>query len=65
MIVSYLFSSPEGDIPASAHELGRPFLMEPSKPHPSLTLRDYFEAIKDFLLLMDQGVPLVTLLILS
>ncbi len=61
MIVSYLFSSPEGDIPATAHELGRPFLMGPCKPHPSLTLRDYFEAIKDFLL-MDQGLPLVALL---
>ena len=69
MIIEYLFSSPEGDISLGpvedpvlgGEDLTRPFLITPSEPHPFLTLRDYFEAIKEFLL-KDQGEPLVRVL---
>lgn len=50
MTVRYLFSSPEGDIPADAELLQRPFLLGPSTPHPFLTLEDYFIAVERFLL---------------
>lgn len=46
MIVLYLFSSPEGDIPLEAGDLSRPFLITPEKAHPHLTLGDYFDAMK-------------------
>ena len=58
MEIKYLFSSPEGDISLGPEDLARPFLITPSEPHPSMTLRDYFEAIGEFLL-KDQGKPLV------
>jgi len=54
MIIDYLFSSPEGDIPLGPEDLARPFLIAPSEPHPFLTLGDYFEAIKRFVL-KDEG----------
>jgi len=50
MIVQYLFSSSEGDIPMAPDMLTRPFKITPSENHPFLTLGDYFEAIKEFLL---------------
>ncbi len=61
MIIDYLFSSSKGDIPLGAEDLARPFLISPSKPHPFLTLGDYFEAIKKFLL-KDEGNFLIHIL---
>jgi len=69
MIIKYLFSSPEGDIslgpvedPVFAGEdLARPFLITPSEHHPFLTLGDYFEAIRRFIL-KDQGKRLAYVL---
>ena len=46
MIVQYLFSSPEGDIPLEERDLSRPFLITPEKAHPRLTLGNYFDAMK-------------------
>ncbi len=50
MIVSYLFASPLGDIPLSAPDLNRPFILAPHKAHPHLTLLDYFDTLKTSLL---------------
>jgi len=50
MTVTYLFSSPEGDIPLSPEILRKPFLLKPSVPHSFLTLKDYFDAIRHFVL---------------
>jgi len=50
MNTHYLFSSPDGDISLGANDLARPFLITPSEAHPFLTLGDYFQAIKTFLL---------------
>ncbi len=50
MNVRYLFSSPNGDIPLGSEDHARPFLITPSQAHPFLTLVDYFESIKAFLL---------------
>jgi hypothetical protein len=49
MKIHFVFSSPEGDIPVSEDILQRPFLLQPSIPHPNLTLGDYFTAIKHFI----------------
>lgn len=54
MIIEYLFSSPEGDIDLSPEDLARPFLLSPQKAHPALTLEDYFDALKQFIL-ADEG----------
>jgi len=61
MDIKYLFSAPKGDIPVGADDLQRPFLISPGERHPFLTLGNYFEAIKDFIL-MDHGRPLATVL---
>jgi len=69
MEIKYLFSSPEGDISLEpvedpvfgGEDLARPFLLTPSEPHPFLTLGDYFEAIRAFIL-KDQGKRLVYIL---
>jgi hypothetical protein len=50
MRIAYLFSSPDGDIALGPEDLKRPFLIRPSDPHPFLTLGDYLEAIRTFLL---------------
>ena len=50
MIVEYLFSSPEGDIPLEAKDLARPFLITPESAHPHLTLGNYFDVMKDYVL---------------
>ncbi len=50
MKIRYLFSSPAGDIQADEETLKRPFRLSPSKEHPCLTLRDYFQLIECFLL---------------
>jgi hypothetical protein len=46
MIVEYLFSSHERDLPVDSDTLGQPWLLTPSEPQPSLTLGDYFDAVK-------------------
>ena len=61
MEIKYLFSSPDGDISLGPEDLARPFLITPSEHHPSLTLGDYFEAIREFIL-KGQGKRLVHVL---
>jgi hypothetical protein len=61
MVIEYLFSGPKGDIPIGPDELAIPFKISPSENHPFLTLKDYFEAIKEFLL-KDHGKPLIAVI---
>jgi hypothetical protein len=61
MVIKYLFSAPKGDIPVCSDDLQRPFLISPGESHPFLTLGNYFEAIKDFIL-RDHERSLVTVL---
>jgi|AntAceMinimDraft_9_1070365.scaffolds.fasta_scaffold01559_5 hypothetical protein len=61
MVIKYLFSAPKGDIPVCPDDLQRPFLISPGESHPFLTLGNYFEAIKDFIL-RDHGRPLTAVL---
>lgn len=49
MMVQYLFSSSEGDVPLDEETLNRPFLLNPFEAHPFLTLRDYFQCIERFI----------------
>ena len=48
--VLYLLSSPDGDHPIDMPILEQPFLLAPGKPHPNITLRHYFDAIRRFVL---------------
>jgi len=57
MIIKFLFSGPEGDIPLGKDDLVTPFKITPSENHPFLTLCDYFESIKGFIL-KDNGIAL-------
>ena len=50
MHVSFLLSGPLGDTRLSAEELERPFLISPVEQHPFLTLKDYFEALQEFIM---------------
>ncbi len=50
MIVTYLFSSPEGDVLLDPEDLSRPFLLAPEKAHPHLTLGDYFDTLRECIL---------------
>ena len=50
MIVKYLASGPEGDIPLGTDELTLPFRLTPSENHPFLTLGHYLKAINDLVL---------------
>jgi len=50
MMVQYLFSSTEGDVPLDEKTLNRAFLLDPFEEHPFLTLRDYFQSIERFIL---------------
>jgi hypothetical protein len=61
MKIEYLFSSPEGDISAGRNELKMPFKLSPWEDHPFLTLGDYFDALRDFVL-MDKGRVLALIL---
>jgi hypothetical protein len=61
VIIKYLFSAPKGDILVCFDDLQRPFLISPGESHPFLTLGNYFEAIKSFIL-RDHGRSLVTVL---
>jgi hypothetical protein len=58
MKVQYLFSSAEGDRPATEEELDGPLHTSLSETHPVLTLRNYFDSIKQ-LLLKDDAVTLI------
>lgn len=49
MIVQYLFSSPGGDIFNCSRCACKAFKITPSANHPSLSLGDYFQGIKEFL----------------
>ena len=57
MLVEYLFSTSEGDLPAEHAELALPFKLTPTQNHPHLTLKDYFDSIKAFIF-KDRGKPL-------
>jgi hypothetical protein len=61
MLIKYLVSAPNGDIPLSTDELSIPFKITPSEIHPFLTLKDYFEAIEKFIL-RDHGKPLMAVI---
>ncbi len=50
MMVKYVFSSSEGDVPLDEKTLDRAFLLNPFEAHPFLTLRDYFQSIERFIL---------------
>lgn len=50
MLTEYIFSDQKGDIYAGPDELTLPFRISLSKKHPFLTLGDYFDSIRDFLL---------------
>ncbi|MFP3928571.1 MAG: hypothetical protein ACLFUP_06670 [Desulfobacteraceae bacterium] len=47
--VEYAAASMDGDVPLAESELDAPFLTEPKRPHPVLTLRDYFQALECFI----------------
>ncbi len=55
--VRFLASSPTGDMPLGPGELARPFRISPKNTHPFLTLGDYLEGLRDFVL-QDEGRPL-------
>jgi hypothetical protein len=61
MLVTYYFSSPEGDVLIDADTLERPFILSPFENHPFLTLGDYFDAVRGFILI-DNGQHLIYLL---
>jgi len=61
VVIKYFFSAPQKDIPVGAGDLQRPFLISAGERHPFLTLGDYFEAIKHFVL-RDHGRPLIAVL---
>jgi hypothetical protein len=61
MLVSYFFSSPGGDVPIDDATLQRPLILSPFENHPFLTLGDYFDAVRGFMLL-DNGKHLAHLL---
>jgi hypothetical protein len=55
MKVQYLFSSAEGDRPATEEELDGPLHTSLSVTHPVLTLRNYFDSIEQLLLKDDEA----------
>ena len=61
MNIQYLFSSSQGDIPLEPAQLALPFKMTPTREHPFLTLKDYFDALERFIL-MEGGKGLLRLL---
>ena len=50
MLTEYFFSAQKGDIHAGPDELTLPFRISLSEKHPFLTLGDYFDSIRDFIL---------------
>lgn len=61
MEISYAFSTASGDLPLGLPEMKRPFLTGPRKAHPFLTVGDYFDCLRDFLL-KDKGTLIVPIL---
>jgi hypothetical protein len=61
MVISFCFSSSEGDVPVDNATLDRPFILEPFRNHPFMTLRDYFLSIQHFIL-REGGLSLTSLL---
>ena len=61
MKIRYLFSASKGDIPLEPEELALPFKITPTQEHPFLTLKDYFDATGQFIL-MDGGKGLLRLM---
>ena len=57
----FLLSGPDGDIELSSETLARPFLISPEEQHPFLTLADYFEALRQ-LIMLDGGRVLASAL---
>jgi len=51
MHFKFLLSDPLGDRELSPEDLGQPFLTGPSVKHPFLTLKDYFGALQEFIIL--------------
>ncbi len=60
MEISYTFSTPSGDLPVGPREMKRAFMTGPQKVHPFLTVGDYFDCLRDFLL-KDNGSIIVPL----
>jgi len=58
MEFSYLFSSQQGDVVASEEMLSRPFIIRPFERHPFINLKDYFDAIKNFII--QAGIEKIT-----
>jgi len=46
----FFFSTPQGDKELAPKDLAQPFLLNPDKKHPFLTLEDYFGALQKFIL---------------
>ncbi len=61
MIIQYVFSSPGGSVPLAPDDLFIPFKINLSETHPSLTLGDYFGAIRAFLLDKKQSALAVSI----
>jgi hypothetical protein len=61
MVISFCFSSSEGDVSVDNATLDRPFILEPFRNHPFMTLRDYFFSIQHFIL-RESGLSLTSLL---
>ncbi len=61
MIIEYLLSSPEGELPLDSKELKKPFKLTPTENHPTLTLGDYFRTMELFIL-KDQKGSLIKIL---
>jgi hypothetical protein len=57
MIIKFLFSAPKRDTPIGPDDLAKPFKITPLEKHPFLTLGDYFNSIKSFVL-KDNGMAL-------
>jgi hypothetical protein len=50
MITHFLFSSPDGDVFPGRKDLERSLLLAPSTGHSFLKLKDYFQAVRSFLM---------------
>lgn len=61
MNIRYLIATPEGDTALTASHLAAPYLLGPDAKHPFLTLGDFFNGLKEYLL-QQQGQRLLTLL---
>ena len=62
MIVRFFLAGPQGPFLLDPEDLKRPFKTSPSENHPCLSLRDYFESVRDLLLQEEARVLLKGLL---